>query len=269
MTKTEEMISLSEEIKKLRCPDCGNTYTPGAKTCRSCGKTLPQPATNGPEDPDSLEGMPEKDWRDFIGKNASFYLDTFKKHKDKNFFLSVNPGAFIFGFVWFVYRKMFKQAFLLYLLSILLSALFVLVGTLIQIPIVTAAKEEYRPYTVYKTFDGERTEEYPEYNSAKKREIEGAYSSYKAAQSNASTISTVLSRVGSFATSLLISFSANWLYKEHILNHTTRRKGYVAKNGKGGTSLGAALVTAIFGEFIMAYLLAGLSLFLLFIMSGS
>lgn len=260
---------MSEEIKKLRCPDCGNTYTPGAKTCRSCEKTLPQPVPAGSGDPDIFEGMPEKDWRDFIGKNASFYLDTFKKHKDKNFFLSVNPGAFIFGFVWFVYRKMFKQAFLLYLLSILLSALFVLVGTLIQIPIVTAAKEEYRPYTVYKTFDGERTEEYPEYNRAKMREIEGAYSSYKAAQSHASDIATLFAKIGNLATSLLISFSANWLYKEHILNNTARRKGYVANNGKGGTSLGAALVTAVFGEITMIYLLAGLSLLLLFIMSGA
>lgn len=263
------MIALSEEIKKLRCPDCGNTYTPGSKSCRSCGKTLPQPVLAGPGDPDNLEGMPEKDWRDFIGKNASFYLDTFKKHKDKNFFLSVNPGAFIFGFVWFVYRKMFKQAFLLYLLSILLSAIFVLIGTLIQIPIVTAAKEEYRPYTVYKTFDGERTEEYPEYNRAKMREIEGAYSSYKAAQSNASDIATLFANIGNIATSLLISFSANWLYKEHILNNTARRKGYVANNGKGGTSLGAALVTAVFGEIIIQCVLAGLSLLLLFIMSGA
>ncbi len=269
MTKNRGDDSFVRRNQKITLSRLRKYLYTGLKKLPFLWKTLPQPVLAGSGDPDSLEGMPEKDWRDFIEKNASFYLDTFKKHKDKNFFLSVNPGAFIFGFVWFIYRKMFKQAFLLYLLSILMSVVFVLISVLIQLPIVNAAKEEYRPYTVYKTFDGETTEEYPEYNSAKQREIEKAYRRYKAAQSDASTISTVLSRVGSLATSLLISFSANWLYKEHILNHTTRSKGYVAKNGKGGTSLGAALVTAIFGEFIMAYLLAGLSLLLLFIMSGA
>ena len=262
------MIALSEEIKKLRCPDCGNTYTPGAKTCRSCGKTLPQPVLAGPEDPDNLEGMPEKDWRDFIGKNADYYLDVFKKNKNKDPFFKFNWATFFLSYAWFVYRKMYKQAVLLFLISIVLSFVFSAICVAVQLPMIQNAIDDYEPYVQYKSLSGNESEEFEQLSEERQREIRNAYWDYKEVVSDASDMATLISGISSILVNVVVAFMSNWLYRDHILNKTVRKKGYVATSGDGGTALGAALFVYFFGESIMQLIVAAISVLFLLVFAG-
>lgn len=257
---------MSEDKKLIRCEQCGATYSAGSKTCRSCGNTLKtleqQTSAN------NLNGMPLKDWHAFIGKNSSYYVDIFKKNEHKSVFLSFNVGAFIFRAYWFFYRKMYKNAILLYVLSIILTLLFSFIGLAIGIPEVSKAREEYKPYTVYMAYDGTKTLDYPEDNEELSLEIRRAYWRYDDTVDRVTLRAQFMGLGGNFLVLFIVSFLSNWLYKEHILNHTARRKGYVADSGSGGVSLGSAIALAVFGESVINGIPLLVSTILLFIISG-
>ena len=47
---------------------------------------------------------------------------------------------------------------------------------------------------------------------------------------------------------LLVYFLSFFFYREHVLNRTIRRKGYVASSGEGGVSFGAVILYYLFGN---------------------
>jgi hypothetical protein len=69
------------------------------------------------------------DRKDLIGAyfltNSKYYLDKFEKFENGEKF-TFNFWAGFFGIIWFVYRKMYKQAVIIYLLNLVLTIFFVL-----------------------------------------------------------------------------------------------------------------------------------------------
>ena len=58
-------------------------------------------------------GITEEDFATFIGKNAEAYFRKFKKfkiHEPDKFAIQWNWPAFLFTYIWFAYRKMYKWA---------------------------------------------------------------------------------------------------------------------------------------------------------------
>lgn len=256
---------MSEE-RKLYCPDCNAPYSAGAKSCRACGKTLPTLETVKEET--ELHGMPLSDWRIFIGKNSERYINIFKKYKDKDPFFKFNWAAFFLGYAWFLYRKMFKQTIILFIVSIFLSFVFSAVSVAVQIPMMQKAIDDYKPYVKYITLSGGETEEFMQLDEAKQKEVRSAYWDYKDVVSDASDTATLISSVSSILVNVVVGFMANWLYRDHILNKTVRKKGYVVTSGEGGTSLGAGLFAYFFGETIVKVVAAAISVLFLLIFTG-
>ncbi len=96
------------------CEGCGAVCNTEDGYCKSCWKKLP----NESEDNDGvLEGIGHSDWKNFIEKKTDYYMPIFQKHEGKKFFISMNWAAFFLRFDWLFYRKMYKVAALLYILT--------------------------------------------------------------------------------------------------------------------------------------------------------
>lgn len=226
---------MSEEIRKIRCDACGATYSVGTKTCRSCGKTLMTEKEQ--EQSELLHGMPLADWRNFIGKNSYYYINVFKKHEKKSFFLSFNPAAAIFRISWVFYRKMYKLAFLLLALLVFLSCFIGAIVVVANKPEITAKKEILLSYSDYISLDGVKTPSYPEDELAA-QPIRDAYYDYRNIVDSTETKAMLIGSLVAVGTVIFINlFFSDWVYREHILNRTVRRKGYVSTSGEGGTTL--------------------------------
>lgn len=255
---------MSEE-RKFYCPNCNATYSVGTKTCRSCGSTLETGEQLAKAN--ILNGMPLEDWHTFIGKNSSDYIDVFKKNETKHLFFSFNVFAFIFGPYWMVYRKMYKYALIYYVLTIVFTLCFLIAGLAINSPKIIEAVNKFEPYTEYMTFSGKKTSEFPQ-NEELQKEINEAYDEYEDVINDISLKSALFSRLGNIIVVSVAPFLANCLYREHILNHTVRRKGYVANSGSGGVSIGSALALYIFGESVLSAIISLVSTIALFILTG-
>ncbi len=242
---------MSEE-RKLRCPNCNTQYSADAKTCRACGKTLP--SAKEVDERDNLHGMPIKDWHEIMGKDAVYFVDLFRKNRDKRFFLSFNPRAMLWRPYWFLSKKMYKGAFLCICLTLIMTAFFTIIGVLTQLPRVSEAVEAYRPYTQYKNFDGSITQEYPAYSEFMPNEIDHAYRQLKTEIYKGVTISMIIGILGGFMTNIFLMLSADWFYREHILNKTVRKKGYAVTPELKASSISSVAAIAIVGEFLLVAL---------------
>lgn len=212
--------------------------------------------------------MPLKDWRTFIGKKSNYYVELFKKKEDKPFFISMNAGAFFFSYSWYIYRKMYKAAALLYVLSLVLTIAFTVIGVATAFPDTVKAAKEFKPWMVYITSDGEPTTEYPQNDEALQQEIRAAYRKFENVIKKVSLRGSLCGVIGGGLSFFVNAFFANYFYREYILNNTVRRKGYVANNGKGGVAFGPAVLFFLFGETVLNYIGVFISMILLFIISG-
>lgn len=117
------------------CPSCGAKNNTDAKICTACGKsfqTTSQPnlseeksmmesslsnpnlfATYGTmKEHEEIMGISAKEWASYVGKGSYYYLTNFKAIAAGHRF-TFNFGAAVFSFLYFFYRKMFKQGFAL------------------------------------------------------------------------------------------------------------------------------------------------------------
>ena len=92
------------------CPQCGEEITQLSKFCPHCGHSLEnfrnQSKTNTP----SQLRVAEDDFIAFIGNNAGYYTHEFKKFNSSGmdaFSPTWNWPAFLGGFGWLLYRKMY------------------------------------------------------------------------------------------------------------------------------------------------------------------
>lgn len=104
------------------CPECGKELMQPAKYCPYCGHSLENAANHtGPDSPPKLQ-IEEQDFIAFAVNNAGYYLHEFRKFKiaGKDAFSATwNWAAFLGGFGWMLYRKMYMWAIIAFVLFLI------------------------------------------------------------------------------------------------------------------------------------------------------
>jgi hypothetical protein len=88
------------------CPQCAATNPDEAAYCNACGQHLLATASP-PADSNAML------WRRFIGPRADHYLERFRTFQDEKgdaFHLTWHWPAFLVGWLWYLYRKMYLHA---------------------------------------------------------------------------------------------------------------------------------------------------------------
>ncbi len=97
---------------EIRCSNCGKKCKETDSYCKSCGEPVVKTAdTYGAP----IEGIELAKWEEFIGEGSTNFIKDFRKNEGKKIFTSANFGAFIFGQLWFLYRKMYIEAIIAYI----------------------------------------------------------------------------------------------------------------------------------------------------------
>ena len=101
----------------LRCSHCDRLCREGEKYCSFCHEPIVRVEISDGD----LDGIPLEYWESFIDNNADKYLKVFKKGSDKAWFTDFHFPAFFIPFEWMAYRKMYWQALVGWLASVLLA----------------------------------------------------------------------------------------------------------------------------------------------------
>jgi len=128
------------------CPDCGTQLAAGTLFCENCGKPVnrQQPSQayttpgggrievhtippygmgfNSPALAGEIDEVPVKDIAAYIGPNAHYYLQKFRKLEKNKKAITINFTAFFFRPIWFLYRKMWKMAIFAAIVNFVTSA---------------------------------------------------------------------------------------------------------------------------------------------------
>lgn len=127
---------------EIRCSACGKKCKETDSYCRYCQEPIVKTVdTYGAP----IENIELEKWEEFIGENSKNFIDDFRKNEGKKIFISANFGALVFGQLWFAYRKMYREAIIIYLLAFLIITLIFFVtladtftAIMIMMPIVIA-----------------------------------------------------------------------------------------------------------------------------------
>ncbi len=102
--------------EQIRCSNCDRLCAPDDRYCPYCHEPVAQvDVFNG-----DLDGVPIDYWESFIGDNADKYLAVYKANADKKWFRHFHFPAFFFTLDWLVYRKMYWQALVVWLVNVLI-----------------------------------------------------------------------------------------------------------------------------------------------------
>lgn len=102
-----------------RCSNCDKLCSAEERYCPYCHEPLKTVVVN---DAKELDGFPVDRWEAFIGPKSDAYLSVFTKQPGKKWFRSSHPWAIFFSVEWLMYRKMYWQA----AIAFVISSLFVL-----------------------------------------------------------------------------------------------------------------------------------------------
>jgi hypothetical protein len=100
------------------CTKCGKEVSAGERFCRSCGTPLtaqqasPERAAPSARSAENAAGISDAEMAAFVGKNADVYLAKFGRFVGGggSFAVTWHWPAFLFGFFWMVYRKLYLWA---------------------------------------------------------------------------------------------------------------------------------------------------------------
>ena len=104
------------------CPECGKEITQLIKFCPHCGHSLEKFTNQSKSDSRLQNGVNEDDLIAFIGNNAGYYVQEFKKFNAGGrdvFSATWNWAAFWGGFGWMLYRKMYMWAIIAFALMLM------------------------------------------------------------------------------------------------------------------------------------------------------
>jgi Tfp pilus assembly protein PilE len=120
------------EEKRMFCSKCGSANDDAAKSCVKCGAALAQTgltvALSGAQ---GAEPASDEDYyKAIIGPgNQEYYLERFFRFDDEGRILPTwNWSAFLVTSYWLLYRKMWVQAAIYFIIPLLLLALFWVIG---------------------------------------------------------------------------------------------------------------------------------------------
>lgn len=127
---------------KIRCSACGKKCKETDSYCRYCQEPIVKTVdTYGAP----IENIELARWEEFIGENSKAFIPVFRKSEGKKIFTSANFGALVFGQLWLLYRKMYREAIVAYLAALVLIVMIFSVlladtftGVMITIPILLA-----------------------------------------------------------------------------------------------------------------------------------
>ena len=139
------------QAQSAACPSCGAQNPEGARFCNSCGSPMsaqqppkvkyaaPNSFGAGEQNDrarfeemeregyvrrmrpdDEIEGIKARDWAAYLGSSTPFYLMNFARMAQTGRRLAVSFSAFLFGPIYFFYRKAWKPAFFFAALSLIL-----------------------------------------------------------------------------------------------------------------------------------------------------
>lgn len=142
------------QLQDVTCPNCGALTPADSRFCKECGTALPcaaqtptdtaqptqdqaQSAVSSDEqerwnwqmgflanqvDPDEqLDGISLRDWANFVGRSAPYYLTAFKQLSLTARKIGFSFSAFVFGSFYYMFRKMWKWGLIFFALELLLS----------------------------------------------------------------------------------------------------------------------------------------------------
>lgn len=101
---------------ELRCPNCNKRCGANDRYCPYCH----EPVARVEVFDGNLDGMPLDYWESYIGDNADKYLSVYKANADKKWFRHFHFPAFWITVEWFIYRKMYWQALVIWVTNILI-----------------------------------------------------------------------------------------------------------------------------------------------------
>ena len=97
------------------CGSCGRQLEVNARFCSGCGQRLPEepPNTASPTTSPGQAPTEQQDLVKFLGPSSEYYLQqfaSFQRSGSDRFALTWNWYPFLFGWLWFLYRKMYLYA---------------------------------------------------------------------------------------------------------------------------------------------------------------
>lgn len=231
--------------KFIVCDNCGAKCDINATYCKACSHAF---SCSDYLDDQIIDGMKNSELKNYIGKNADYYIKEFAKKKGK-WFMQLNVAALLFGPTWFFYRKMYKAAMIYAAVLIVLSSLLTLV-----LPTVFKADVEryYNAKEQYSSYINSGAEmslyEDPPYSTV----VIGTHPAWKKVLDNLKSAQNrirlieLLMTAPVFIINIVIRLFANAIYKNHITLHTQRNaSGVSVKSAIGGLILVNAVMFLI------------------------
>ncbi|MBR2805619.1 MAG: DUF2628 domain-containing protein [Oscillospiraceae bacterium] len=143
-TAQSEIVSGYEQRRSsgtIYCSRCGKPNSAANRYCNFCGSPLVTPtnqysdSTRGRTpffspadinaeqfDPnEKIDGIPIKDWMKYIGSNTYYYLYNFKTQDRTNRKIAFSFSAMLFPFFYFMYRRVYKFAFIAAIVNFILN----------------------------------------------------------------------------------------------------------------------------------------------------
>lgn len=226
-----------EEIKKQAAEAGGSEEEYAGYTTGENGSFTPQFRVIGPEE--KLGDYTVKDYGEVVQKSREYYIPNFFMMDKTKRKVSWNWAAFFFSWAWLAYRKLYKEAVICVILSVIVPLFFVS-------DVIKYYKTTYSTYANYvlrQDVDEEEAEEEAE----------------KAQEDTEPPMALIVNQYIVLFIQLMLAIFGNYIYKLRCDRILAKSKAIddpaaseVYRGAKGGTSIASVILVALF-----TYILVG------------